>query len=125
MPEIDRRLVLDEFPDAVIAIDSRDQISYVNHALEGILGWSSSDLVGRPLTVVMPAMQSERRLGLQAFAPSEVARRPRRTSALHKAGVGGDVEVTLGAYRLEGEEPSIGSFRLREDTGETTLEFEH
>ena len=125
MPEIDRSLVLDEFPDAVIAIDSRDQISYVNHAVEGILGWSSSELVGRPLTVVMPAMQSQRRLGLEALAPSEIARRPRRTSALHKAGMEVDVEVTLGAYHLDGEEHSIASLRLLEESVETTLDWQH
>jgi PAS domain S-box-containing protein len=125
MPEIDRTVLLDEFPDAVIAIDSRDQIAYVNHALEGILGWSSSDLVGRPLAVVMPGMQSQRRLGLQALAPSEVARRPRRTSALHKAGMEVDVEVTLGAYHLDGEEHSIASLRLLEESVETTLDWQH
>jgi PAS domain S-box-containing protein len=125
MPEIDRSVLLDEFPDAVIAIDSRDQISYVNHAVEGILGWSSSELLGRPLTVVMPAMQSQRRLGMQALAESEVARRPHRTSALHKAGMEVDVEVTLGAYHLDGEEHSIASLRLLEESVETTLDWQH
>jgi len=125
MPEIDPNILLDQFPDAVIAIDSRDQISYVNHAVEGILGWSSSELIGRPLTVVMPGMQSQRKLGLQALAPSEVARRPHRTSALHKAGMEVDVEVTLGAYHLGGEEHSIASLRLLEESVETTLDWQH
>src|SRR5260370_27244283 len=70
-------------------------------------------------------MEAQRRVGLEALAPSEIARRPRRTSALHKARMEVDVEVTLGAYHLDGEEHLIASLRLLEESVETTLDWQH
>jgi PAS domain S-box-containing protein len=49
------RLLSDSSPDAIVAIDEASTILSVNGAAERLFGYSAAELVGRPLTTVMPA----------------------------------------------------------------------
>ena len=46
--------VLDSMVDAIITIDDKGTIQSVNHATEVLFGYSSDELVGHPLTILMP-----------------------------------------------------------------------
>ena len=48
------RLVVEAATDAVITIDEHSTITLVNPAVTRIFGYSSREIVGRPLTVLMP-----------------------------------------------------------------------
>lgn len=46
--------ILDSAGDGVIATDAEGLVLYANPALEGILGWKSGDLEGKPLLTIVP-----------------------------------------------------------------------
>jgi PAS domain S-box-containing protein len=47
--------LLEALPDTVVVADGTGHIAYVNPAVRVLLGHDAEDLVGRPLTVLMPA----------------------------------------------------------------------
>ncbi len=123
MGQIDYSAVLNSFPDAVILVDARNCILYANQAVESLLGWRSSDLIGRPLTIMLPGARVESNSSTGGTPGG--AQHPRRASAVHERGIDVDVEVTVGRLALEGEELSIVALRLLEDSVETTLDWQH
>ena len=46
--------VLDSMVDAIITIDDKGAIQFVNHATVGLFGYSTDELIGQPLTMLMP-----------------------------------------------------------------------
>jgi two-component system, LuxR family, sensor kinase FixL len=46
--------VLDTAVDAIITIDSRGTVLSANHAVRRMLGYASEELIGQPLTILMP-----------------------------------------------------------------------
>lgn len=48
------RIIAETAPDAIITIDEKSRIVFVNTAAEKIFGYSKAELAGRPLTVLMP-----------------------------------------------------------------------
>ncbi|MFN7133594.1 MAG: PAS domain S-box protein, partial [Myxococcales bacterium] len=106
MADLDYALVLDAFADAVIASDSSDRVIYANAAVQALLGWSPAELVGRPLTTLMPErMHAAHEAGYRRFITTHQARiigRPVRVPALHRDGHEVDVELTLTAFRPVG-----------------------
>ncbi|MFZ1132563.1 MAG: PAS domain S-box protein, partial [Terriglobales bacterium] len=48
------RLVVETAPDAVISIDERGAILFANPATMRIFGYDPSELIGKPLTILMP-----------------------------------------------------------------------
>ena len=47
--------LLEALPDTVVVADGDGRVAYVNPAVEGLLGYEPDALIGRPLTVLMPA----------------------------------------------------------------------
>jgi PAS domain S-box-containing protein len=52
--EVDCLRVLDALADGVVAADAGNRIVYLNPAAEQLLGWSAMDLIGLPLTTIIP-----------------------------------------------------------------------
>lgn len=100
--EIDFRLVLDAFADAIIASDPSDTIIYANAAAETLFGWPRAELIGKPLTFLMPErMHQAHEAGFHRFVQTRRARivgKPVRVPAQHRDGRELDVELTLAAY---------------------------
>ncbi|MBP0464473.1 PAS domain S-box protein [Roseomonas sp. PWR1] len=56
-PEL--RALLDQVVDAVVTIDGRNHVVYMNPAAERLWGWSSAEVLGRNVSMLVPrAMQS-------------------------------------------------------------------
>lgn len=56
----------------VVAIDQESNFTYVNKAFETEYGWSSEYLVGKPVTVIMPAhMQGAHTVGFSRYLATE------------------------------------------------------
>ena len=119
MSELDHRLVLDGFSDAVVASDESGGIRYVNHAVERLLGWTRDELIGQPLTVLMPERyHAAHREGFTRFVTtgeSRIIGKPVQLSARHRDGTEIDIELTLSAYPGEGQVLIVAAMRdLRE-----------
>ena len=77
------RAVAETVADAVVSADRRSHITYVNKGGELMFGWAASELVGQPLTVLMPErFRDSNRRGLLRSATTENARAGTRTVEL-------------------------------------------
>ena len=62
------RVLAESAPDAIVTIDEKSVILSVNPATERIFGWASGELVGQPLSMLMPeAFRQRHRDGMQRF----------------------------------------------------------
>jgi PAS domain S-box-containing protein len=97
--------VLDALSDPVVASDESGKVLYLNAAAEGLLGWSAAEVIGKPLTTIMPArLRPAHEEGFRRFMAtgrSTIVGRPVRVSALQRDGSEIDVELTLSELRPE------------------------
>jgi hypothetical protein len=56
------RIIADTAPDAIITIDHEGRILFMNPATTTMFGWAAPELMGQPLTVLMPKFQLADRL---------------------------------------------------------------
>ncbi|HEX3763348.1 MAG TPA: PAS domain S-box protein [Kofleriaceae bacterium] len=99
-------------PDAIVTADQRGTITYANHATAALFGRAAADLVGQPLTVLMPARLHEaHRAGLARFLATGEGRILGRTvelPALRSDGTELDVEMSIASWTSRGE-PSFAA----------------
>jgi PAS domain S-box-containing protein len=80
------RTVVETATDAVITIDETSNIRLVNPAVTSIFGYEPAELIGKPLTVLMPERLASRHLtGLQQYV--ETGDRRRKWSAIELVGL--------------------------------------
>lgn len=103
--------VLDSLSDAIVVGDLGDRIVHINPAAERLLGWTSAELEGRPLTLLMPErMHVQHTEGVRRFAATRTAKimgKAVRVPALRKDGSEIDIELTLSTFELPGEAPAV------------------
>jgi two-component system cell cycle sensor histidine kinase/response regulator CckA len=109
------RVVTESASDGIITIDSTSRIRFVNPAAERLFGWSSAELVGQPLTLLMPdrlasshemSFDSYLTTGQRHVAWSGVSLKGRRRDGTEIA-----LEVSLSEYAAEGERLFTGVIR--------------
>jgi PAS domain S-box-containing protein len=91
--------LLDILPDAVIMVDAGSRITYANPALSTLLGYTAADLVGQPLSLLVPPDQRERHATLVARyrregTPTMMGTRP-VLHAVHRSGRLVPVSISL------------------------------
>jgi PAS domain S-box-containing protein len=65
-------LALTDVP--VVSIDQESIFTFVNEAFEREYGWTSDDLIGKPVTEIMPAhMRSGHNVGFSRFLTTETS----------------------------------------------------
>ena len=107
--------VLDDLNEAVVGVDRANTVVYVNTAMERLLGYGASDLIGAPLTTIIPQRFQPRHV--TAFAEyiasgrSNVIGRPLVLSALRRDGTEVPIELLISATSVEGEQILIGLLR--------------
>ncbi len=88
--------------DAVVSADSHGSIIYVNKGGERLFGWEASQLVGRPLTVLVPErFHDSTRRGLLRYIsiePAEAFGNVVELIALHKDGREFPIEISLARW---------------------------
>ncbi|MGE0867440.1 MAG: PAS domain S-box protein [Kofleriaceae bacterium] len=107
---------LDRLGDGVVVTRADDRIHYVNHALTRLLGWTRAELVGSPLTILMPdRMRPSHDAGFKRFIHTRESRiigRPIRVPALHRDGVEVMIDLTLSVTpQVDGELAIIATLR--------------
>ncbi|MDQ3749817.1 MAG: PAS domain S-box protein [Acidobacteriota bacterium] len=109
------RIVAETASDAIIKIDEQSTILFANHSVERIFGHTSEEMLGQPLTMIIPEDLRERhQVGLRRY----LATGERHLSwagieipALHADGHTFPLEVSFGEYKQNGRRFFIGIAR--------------
>jgi PAS domain S-box-containing protein len=113
--DAESRRVLDAMPDAVVAADDDGVIVYTNRATEALLGWPAGELIGQPLTTIVPGRLRD--IHAAGFGRFAATREPRlmghavRIPALRRDGTEVAVELTLSLFPAGEAHLLLGSFR--------------
>jgi len=109
------RLVVETAPDAVISIDERGAILFANPATVRIFGYDPTELIGKPLTVLMPEFL--RKLHEKGFSrylatgQRHINWQGTELTALRKNGQEFPVEISFGELSRDGHKVFTGFIR--------------
>lgn len=96
------RVIAETASDAVISIDESSRIIFANPAAETVFGYTRSELIGQPLSILQPGDLSDSHLkGLQRYVSTGqrgVDWRRVETKAIKKDGTQIDIQISFGAY---------------------------
>ena len=109
------RLVVETAPDAVISIDERGAILFANPATVRIFGYDPTELIGKPLTLLMPEFL--RKLHEKGFSrylatgQRHINWQGTELTALRKSGQEFPVEISFGELSRDGHKVFTGFIR--------------
>ena len=109
------RLVVETAPDAVISIDERGAILFANPATARIFGHNPTELIGKPLTILMPEFL--RKLHENGFSrylatgQRHIDWQGTELTALRKNGLQFPVEISFGEVSRDGHKVFTGFIR--------------
>jgi len=100
--------LLDILPDAVLMVDARSEICYVNPAVRTMLGYGPDELLGKPLSLLVPHAVRQRHAALvkrfrSEGSPTLMGSRP-VVHALHSGGRIVPVRISLTNLALSDNE---------------------
>jgi PAS domain S-box-containing protein len=99
------RVVAETATDAIITIDENSRIIYANPATEQIFGYTVDELLGQPLTNLMPeSLRSRHVAALETFVDTEQKTMPwegREFVGIRRSGRQIPIEISFGALRKE------------------------
>jgi len=115
--EAEYRNLVGTLNDAVISADANGQVLVFNRCAESMFGWQSSEIIGKPISVLCPAdRKTEQQKMLQQVFQNTIVP-PYETERLSKDGCRIPVEVTLG-LRTDDHGKTIGvNAVMRDITG--------
>lgn len=109
------RVVAETASDAIIVIDESSHISFVNEAAGRTFGYSTEEMLGEPLTMLMPEhLREPHRRALQRYVITGERRLDWRSvelPGLHKSGRELSLELSFGEFRREGKKYFTGFVR--------------
>jgi PAS domain S-box-containing protein len=101
--------------DAIITIDEQSRMLYVNAATSRIFGYKRDELIGQPLTMLMPAFMRDQHL--RGFARSHTTDQRQLSwqtiemSGLHRSGREMPLEISFGEFIWQGQRILTGIAR--------------
>lgn len=109
------RVLIEASPEGVVAIDEASIILLVNQSMERMFGRTSADLVGRPLTELMPArIRASHEAGISRYVMTgrrTVPWRDLRTIGLRADGVEFPIEISFGEAEIGERRAFLGYIR--------------
>ena len=100
------RIITETASDAIITIDTSSTILFVNRAAENIFGYSSDEMIGANLTILMPDyLRHLHREGLQNYintGQKHIAWDAVELPGLHKSGKEITLELSFGEFNKDG-----------------------
>ena len=109
------RIVVETASDAVVSIDESSTILFVNPATSSIFGYDASELIGQPLTTLMPDYMRElHKAGFKRYldtAERHINWQGTELIALRKNGEEFPVEVSFGDLTINGRRLFTGFIR--------------
>jgi len=110
--EIRYRRLTEGSHDAVVVADAEGRITLFNPAAERTFGYTSAEVIGRPMTDLMPgAFHESGQPAPDRPVEARVAGRTIELTGLRKDGAEFPLELSLGTVEDEGEVQYIGSIR--------------
>lgn len=113
--EIRFRTLADTASDAILTIDAESNIVFVNEAIEKVFGYSAEELIGKPMTMLMPErMRSGHDAGLNRYLSTNqrnINWEGVSLPGLHKDGHEIPLEVSFGEFEREGKRYFTGIAR--------------
>lgn len=99
------RSIIETASDAIIAIDARGKVNLWNPSAGKIFGYSSEEMTGRPLTLIMPErFRQHHQRALERFVstkPSTLLGKPIETEGLRKDGEEFPLELSIGKWETK------------------------
>ena len=109
------RLVVETAPDAVISIDERGAILFANPATVRIFGYDPTELIGKPLTVLMPEfLRKSHEKGFSRYLATgqrHINWQGTELTGLRKNGQEFPVEISFGELSRDGHKVFTGFIR--------------
>jgi PAS domain S-box-containing protein len=109
------RVVVETASDAVVSIDHRGDILFANHATTRTFGYEPSELIGQPLTILMPEyLRDLHQAGLKRYQETShrhINWQGTELIALRKNGEEFPVEVSFGEITNDGHRVFTGFIR--------------
>lgn len=102
--------------DGILSMDALGQIETVNVAAETMFGWTAAEMIGRPVTMLMPPDMAQRHPGyvsrfLKTGQSGILNVGPRTVKALRKDGVLFDMELSVAEASFANRTSFIGVCR--------------
>ncbi|WP_397568771.1 PAS domain S-box protein [Schlesneria sp. T3-172] len=109
LPAVHVRMILESAMDGIISVNARQEIILFNPAAEAIFGWSSDEVLGRPIDLLIPLRyQSQHRSYVEQFGKDLIQSRrmgvQRTVMALHRSGVEFPIEASISHTILDDEQ---------------------
>ncbi len=109
------RVVVETASDVVVSIDHRGDILFANHATTKTFGYEASELIGQPLTILMPEyLRDLHKAGLKRYQETShrhINWQGTELTALRKNGEEFPVEVSFGEISNNGHQVFTGFIR--------------
>lgn len=109
------RIVAETASDAIIKIDTDSRVLFVNHSVERIFGYRVEEMVGQPLTMIMPEQLREKhRAGFNRYLETgsrNLLWTGIEIPARHADGHTFPLEISFGEYKESGKRFFIGIAR--------------
>lgn len=90
----------------VVTVDEFGVITFINEAFTNFFGWSQKEIIGRPLTIIIPKnLHDAHHLGFSRFLSTEaptLMNQPLKLKALLKNGKEIDAEHIIIAEKING-----------------------
>lgn len=98
------RAMMDTAVDGIISIDSTGSILSINQATEQLLGWSSAELIGKNVNIIVPSPYHEEHDNYiqryLATGEANIIGKGREVEAVHKDGSGVAIRLGIGHVKL-------------------------
>jgi PAS domain S-box-containing protein len=109
------RLITETATDVIIVIDEESNILFANHAVEETFGYSSAQIIGQPLTMLMPeSMRQHHRAGIARYMKTghkQLAWGAVELPGLHKSGKEIPLEISFAESSANGKRIFTGTMR--------------
>jgi PAS domain S-box-containing protein len=109
------RTLAETASDAIITVDENSVIAFVNKATEKVFGYTSGELIGKSLTVLMPENLRHIHLkGIKRYIETKkknISWQATELTGLHKKGFLVPIEVSFGQYTKDGKQIFTGIVR--------------
>lgn len=109
------RIVVENAADVIITIDQESTIVFVNESVERVFGYTVTELLGKPLTVLMPEyLRHLHDVGLGRYVQTgqkHLNWQSIELPGLHKSGREVPLELSFGEYKRDGKHLFTGIAR--------------
>jgi PAS domain S-box-containing protein len=101
------RIVAETASDVLVTINQDSEILFINRAVEKVFGYTPSELLGKPLTMLMPKyLRRMHRVGLQRYVSTgqrHISWNAVELPGLHRSGREIPLELSFGEFTRDGQ----------------------